>query len=179
MRMTAREDLSVKDRPWIAEAACRGLDTEIFFPVSEEDEGEAKLVCQTCPVQAQCLDWALRTRQEDGVWGGLGERERRQVRRRRVERKDPLSLIMAQVERRGDEDCWPWQGGRNSNGIPMTWIECSTGRRPQRAILEYRLGRSLDDARARTTCGVQDCCNPAHLFEGTGGTVGRPIERAG
>lgn len=69
---------------WRAEAACRGLDTDIFFPASDEDAAPAKAVCATCPVRQLCLDWALETRQHDGVWGGLDETERRRERRRRA-----------------------------------------------------------------------------------------------
>ena len=68
---------------WRQQAACRGLDTEIFFPVSDPDADAAKDVCATCPVRGECLEWALATRQEDGVWGGLTDNERRRLRRRR------------------------------------------------------------------------------------------------
>jgi WhiB family redox-sensing transcriptional regulator len=37
----------------------------------------AKRVCERCPVRAQCLDWALHTRQDAGIWGGMTEDERR------------------------------------------------------------------------------------------------------
>jgi WhiB family redox-sensing transcriptional regulator len=70
---------------WRLDAACRDLDTAIFFP---EDEGEvavAKAVCASCPVREACLNFALVTRQDDGVWGGLDENERRRLRRRRQE----------------------------------------------------------------------------------------------
>jgi len=70
---------------WRQEAACRDLDTAIFFPDSEEDSGPARAVCATCPVRGACLEFALLTRQEDGVWGGLTESERRRLRRRRQE----------------------------------------------------------------------------------------------
>jgi WhiB family redox-sensing transcriptional regulator len=68
---------------WKDKAACRNLDTLLFFPDSEADAGPAKEVCATCPVREACLDFALTTRQHDGVWGGLTESERRRVRRRR------------------------------------------------------------------------------------------------
>jgi WhiB family transcriptional regulator, redox-sensing transcriptional regulator len=68
---------------WRDEAACKGLDTGIFFPASDSDAGPAKRVCAGCPVRDRCLEWALATRQEDGVWGGLTDTERRRLRRRR------------------------------------------------------------------------------------------------
>ena len=70
---------------WRLDAACRDLDTAIFFPETEEAVAVAKAVCATCPVQEACLEFALITRQDDGVWGGLDENERRRVRRRRQE----------------------------------------------------------------------------------------------
>lgn len=70
---------------WRLEAACRGMDANVFFPDSEEDAGPARAVCAGCPVRDECLEFALATRQMDGIWGGLTETERRRVRRRRQE----------------------------------------------------------------------------------------------
>ena len=68
---------------WRQKGACRGLDPSIFYPVSEEDAGEAKAVCAECPVREPCLEWALANREQDGVWGGATERERRRMIRQR------------------------------------------------------------------------------------------------
>jgi WhiB family redox-sensing transcriptional regulator len=68
---------------WRERAACRNMDTAVFFPESDEETAVAKAVCAACPVRGACLDFALLTRQDDGVWGGLDENERRRVRRRR------------------------------------------------------------------------------------------------
>ena len=70
---------------WRLSAACRDLDTAIFFPDSDNDAAAAKEVCASCPVREACLEFALVTRQDDGVWGGLDETERRRIRRRRQE----------------------------------------------------------------------------------------------
>lgn len=67
---------------WKAEAACRDLETAIFFPDSESDSGPALEVCASCPVRQQCLNFALQTRQHDGIWGGATETERKRIRRR-------------------------------------------------------------------------------------------------
>jgi WhiB family redox-sensing transcriptional regulator len=71
---------------WRQHAACNGCDVELFFPVGVTgpaiDQIEAaKAVCHTCPVRAECLDFALVTNQECGVWGGASEEERRRLRR--------------------------------------------------------------------------------------------------
>jgi WhiB family redox-sensing transcriptional regulator len=70
---------------WRDKAACLGEDPDLFFPVgtgrpAETQAAAAKRVCQRCPVRTPCLDWALTTG-TDGVWGGLDDVERRQLRR--------------------------------------------------------------------------------------------------
>lgn len=83
--MLALEDLRWEpEENWRADAACSGIGTEIFFPVTEDPEAsaQAKAVCATCPVQETCLQYALATNQTDGVWGGLDGNERRRLRRR-------------------------------------------------------------------------------------------------
>jgi WhiB family redox-sensing transcriptional regulator len=54
-----------------------------FFPSNDEELAAAKAICAACPVRDKCLEWAMATRQDDGVWGGLTEVERRRLRRRR------------------------------------------------------------------------------------------------
>jgi WhiB family transcriptional regulator, redox-sensing transcriptional regulator len=74
---------------WRTEAACSSLDTNLFFPDPEtQDEvlpqiAAAKGICAGCPVRQSCLEFAIRTRQLDGVWGGHTPEERRSIRRRR------------------------------------------------------------------------------------------------
>lgn len=78
------------DVRWHAEAACRGMDTNVFFPAggsgSRINWSAALTVCARCPVREACLDYAVRTSQPDGVWGGAtpAERHRLRARRRRV-----------------------------------------------------------------------------------------------
>lgn len=69
---------------WRDAAACRGMDTDVFFPLRGEDVRAAKAVCADCPVSAECLDEALAEREVIGVWGGTSERERRRIRRIRA-----------------------------------------------------------------------------------------------
>jgi WhiB family transcriptional regulator, redox-sensing transcriptional regulator len=73
---------------WRELAACRGHDPELFFPLgpagrSLHDAERAMAICAHCPVQRACLDFALDTSQEYGIWGGLTEAERRTVRYQR------------------------------------------------------------------------------------------------
>jgi WhiB family redox-sensing transcriptional regulator len=68
---------------WRQHAACRGLEPEVFYPVSEEQTEEARAICRECPVREPCLEYALANRERDGVWGGATERERRRMIRQR------------------------------------------------------------------------------------------------
>lgn len=73
------------DVDWRSEAACSGVDSDIFFPAAEEDReatAQAKAICEGCPVREACLQYALATNQSAGVWGGLDAGERRRMRRR-------------------------------------------------------------------------------------------------
>ena len=54
-----------------------------FFPERGESVRAAKAVCAQCPVQSECLEYAMQWNHLSGVWGGLSERERRHLRRRR------------------------------------------------------------------------------------------------
>jgi WhiB family redox-sensing transcriptional regulator len=71
------------DMSWRQRGACRGLDPEIFYPPSEDDVSEAKMICGTCAVREACLEYALDNREGDGIWGGATERERRRMLRQR------------------------------------------------------------------------------------------------
>ena len=69
---------------WRKRAACTGIDSDIFYPSSEDeaDAVEAKAVCAVCPVQAACLEHALAAREREGIWGGTTEMERRAINER-------------------------------------------------------------------------------------------------
>lgn len=69
--------------PWVDEAICPTIDSELFYPDKGGSSGPAKQICQACPVIAECLEYALRTDQRYGIWGGLSERQRREIRRMR------------------------------------------------------------------------------------------------
>lgn len=60
---------------WFDEALCRGK-TRLFFSDNTVSIDQARAICATCTVRQRCLDYAMSTRQEHGVWGGLSEAER-------------------------------------------------------------------------------------------------------
>lgn len=70
---------------WRQRANCREVtDPDVFFPIGSTgpalDQIErAKRICQPCPVKKACLEWAIETHQECGVWGGLSEEERKSI----------------------------------------------------------------------------------------------------
>lgn len=68
---------------WMLQSACRGAETREFFPSNGSGVEAAQRICRTCPVQMECLEYALLHRIEQGVWGGASERERRRILRSR------------------------------------------------------------------------------------------------
>jgi WhiB family redox-sensing transcriptional regulator len=72
---------------WREFAACRDSEPNLFFPIGSTgpavDQIEAaKAICEQCAAQEDCLQYALETNQEAGVWGGYAEDERRRLRKR-------------------------------------------------------------------------------------------------
>ena len=67
---------------WQTDALCAQTDPEAFFPEKGGSTRDAKRICTTCDVRAQCLEYALNNDERFGIWGGLSERERRKLKRR-------------------------------------------------------------------------------------------------
>lgn len=74
--------MSVTVNQWATQGACRGSDPDALF-VQGAAQNRAKAICFSCPVRTECLADALDHRIEFGVWGGMTERERRALLRRR------------------------------------------------------------------------------------------------
>ena len=79
--MSEMNDMNELD--WMKYAACRDEDPETFFPNEKNTAGidDAKKICETCPVQADCLNFALADplNSEYGVWGNKDQRERKEI----------------------------------------------------------------------------------------------------
>ena len=76
----------IEEREWRLESACRDTDPDLFFPVGTtglalDQIRAAKTICRKCSVRSDCLEYALVTNQESGVWGGTSEDERRKLRK--------------------------------------------------------------------------------------------------
>jgi WhiB family transcriptional regulator, redox-sensing transcriptional regulator len=72
---------------WRDRAACLDEDPELFFPIGNTEPAfrqieEARAVCHRCEVMDTCLNWAMETRQEAGVWGGQSAEQRQSLKRR-------------------------------------------------------------------------------------------------
>lgn len=72
-----------KDEKWQERALCAQTDPEAFFPEKGGSTREAKRVCQNCDVREDCLQEALDNDERFGIWGGLSERERRKLKKRK------------------------------------------------------------------------------------------------
>lgn len=76
---------------WQARANCMGVDPDLFFPERGSSTREAKEVCRGCVVRMDCLEFAIANGEKFGIWGGMSERERRRVRRARVQQGRGIS----------------------------------------------------------------------------------------
>jgi hypothetical protein len=169
---------------WRDEGACRGSNSDAWFP----QPGNAiavhavKAVCFACPVMFQCAQFALRTRQDDGVWGGLSEGQRTTLykRHRTSEFDNPqlvqrvvLRALHAELNPIGSlRDLWDehthdlpgghigWKGESSSftfRGISYT--------PKQLAFLLDRGHKAVGIVRRVPECPVVECVNPRHLAD--------------
>lgn len=82
----------VEKLDWQEDAACNEYDNVLFFGPDQGEselekqarEARAKAVCQRCPVLEPCLEFAMETNQKYGIWGGLTDKERASLKRRRA-----------------------------------------------------------------------------------------------
>jgi WhiB family redox-sensing transcriptional regulator len=66
---------------WYDLAACKGLGHKMFPERGNAQMAHAAIaICNTCPVTEQCLASALETEERFGVWGGMSEKRRREMR---------------------------------------------------------------------------------------------------
>jgi WhiB family transcriptional regulator, redox-sensing transcriptional regulator len=84
--------LAHADYSWRNHALCRDTDPDLFFPVGTTGHAlmqieRAKEVCGECLAKDDCLEFALETNQDSGIWGGTSEEERRALRRAMVARQ--------------------------------------------------------------------------------------------
>ncbi len=90
--LVLRDKMEVDDTDWTKNAACRGMSPSVFIHSKlswgkrQEAEDYAKSICATCPVQEECLEYALMLPPSWalGIWSGTTEKDRRRLRRERA-----------------------------------------------------------------------------------------------
>ena len=66
---------------WMRHAQCAYVDPDLWFPRDKGDPGvQAKRICRRCPVQLDCLEYALDNDERHGIWGGRSSQERQRLR---------------------------------------------------------------------------------------------------
>ena len=71
---------SPEELDWQLQALCREVSPELFFPNYGERKTDALRICHSCPVEDECLAYALKYREPHGIWGGATEEDRRRMR---------------------------------------------------------------------------------------------------
>lgn len=86
--------VATADTEWMDDGACRGADTEAFYPRAESEGAQARRICRECPVRNQCLEYALTHDERYGIWGGCDPVERRMLTTSdgRIKRVTPNSI---------------------------------------------------------------------------------------
>lgn len=157
---------------WRSRAAClTAKDPEIFFPVGEGPQAQqqtkdAKRICHTCPAMTDCLNWALETHQDSGIWGGLDERERRRIHRRKARGGIPpqpvrtLAGVLAERSTAGTNGHTNWNGtspvtinGTCYTAAQLAW-HVAYGKAPNGSIT--------------VECGHPGCITVGHLMDAAG-----------
>ncbi|GAA2039306.1 hypothetical protein GCM10009740_35030 [Terrabacter terrae] len=120
MSAVATVDLWVDE--WAKEANCAGQDPEALF-VRGKAQHDAKAICKTCPVLAQCLAEALDSKTEFGVWGGMTERERRALLRKRPDITSWKSALRAGMAAQGSKPLGQFGAG----GLALPHLNAPAG----------------------------------------------------
>lgn len=92
----------LRDNRWFLEAACKGLDPDMFYPDEPTMWPEAELVkqlCDMCPVRTQCIDFSVTSKYEEQGWWGISPEDRRQLRReyKAASREVDVSALAARL----------------------------------------------------------------------------------
>jgi WhiB family redox-sensing transcriptional regulator len=108
--------LDLRDRTWVTDAACRGMDPNAWFPERGDLVAPLKAICADCPVKEPCAEYAVM--EKYGIWGGKSERERRAIRRDRAAERTEQPIAHGEPggynahRNRGEEPCPPCKATR-------------------------------------------------------------------
>lgn len=165
-------DTIIRATDWRADAPCKA-DPDAMFSSTQGGIEYAKGFCSQCPAVERCLQWALETGEDWGVWGGLSAQERHALRRRaarpisiddyagtRPERKPVTSL----------EEAWEMYAlpdGEHTLWLGPKTIYLERGRpqvTPNRVSFYVDRGR-MPEGETKRTCDVDGCVRPQHLCD--------------
>lgn len=155
---------SRREPDWRDQSACRGKDTELFFASTDT----AKKYCARCPVTDACLQFALDNRIRDGVFGGLDEDERKNLRRRTNrdthQPRGPKQPNPTSLRELFDRHATPHPGGH------LTWTGCKTPDFRRRQYTPNQIAFILDrgyepNGSVHRMCDVKGCVQPLHLAD--------------
>ena len=71
---------------WMTDGLCNQSDPELWFATNPPDVKKAVKICMECPVRLLCASYAIKNEEEYGVWGGLTEIDRKQLRAKKPSR---------------------------------------------------------------------------------------------
>lgn len=164
-------DTATRRTDWLATAPC-AADPEAMFPGSLEGDIErAKSYCRRCPVVERCLQWALETGEQYGVYGGLTEAERHTLRQRPAR---PISIDeyagTPKPQHPGRTLNEAWDTYTEPDGNHLLWTGGRTIYHPDGEVTPNRLSFYLDRGRwpqgdTKRSCSVRGCVKPAHLTD--------------
>ena len=96
---------------WVDKAACKRHPMSIFYPETGHGSEEAKRICALCPVQKPCLEFAIETNQQHGIWAGMTARERQAFEDKRARSSGTIQGRPALTDRPlADRQIWTADG---------------------------------------------------------------------
>lgn len=87
------------ERDWVKQANCLDEDTKVFYPHNGRDYEARLTICEQCPVKLECLDYALKHKDINGIWGGSSGIERRELLKDIKNQKIPKPEIIDYVNK--------------------------------------------------------------------------------
>jgi WhiB family redox-sensing transcriptional regulator len=161
---------------WLKQGACRDEADAMFPGTIPADIEYAKAICRTCAVIQACGQWALATREPDGVLGGMSETERRNLLRQAARRNLTPDQVKAQAEqaRRPVEprtlrtifnnNTKPLPGGHLAWTGPRKISYLGQTYTPKQLCYIVDRGHH-PDGQITSDCGITDCHLPRHLID--------------
>ncbi len=162
---------------WSDAGACLGEDPELFSPDGTLGKwvqviADAKAICGRCPVRDRCLEWALDNHEDHGIYGGLTEDERGNLRRRQAR-----NTRQAVRKPRGPKQPPPAtlreffdRHASHTTGGHLVWEGAKTPEFRQRQLTPNQLSFLVDrghewDGPIHRLCEVRGCVQPLHLAD--------------